>query len=506
MDPLVLDGRDLTVAKVIDVARRGRKVAIAPEAMESVERSWALLQEVALTGSQKVYGMNTGVGANKDREISPRYYGEYNRNMLLAHCDGIEPFASEEQVRAVLVVRLNSLLTGRTGMAPDLVRLHSDFLNEGIHPCLPLRGSVGEADITNMSFIGLAMIGEGDVSFRGRRVAAAEAMRERGLDPVTLGPKDGLSLVSSNALGAGLAVLLVDALERLIDTADLAYALTMEGFKGNVSPLDPAPYRFRPYDGPLRSLNFVRALLEGSYLWLPDVTEALQDPLSIRCSCQVHGAIRDALGYARKQIEIHINSSDDNPCIVHEEARIVPCANFEPLGWVLAFEMMGIALSHLSKTAVHRTLRMASPRFTGLARFLTPTDGKVHAFGTIQKLFCSLDSEVRHLSNPVSADYSSLSEDMEDRGNNTPYVMLKTERIVEAVEVILAVEMIHAAQAVDLRRATRLGRGTAAALAALREEVPFLDRDRNLSLDVTAATRLVREGTLLQRAREALER
>lgn len=504
MNALVLNGSGLTVGDVVDVARRGRPVAIAPEAFERVERASALLSAAASGGSQKIYGMNTGVGANKDREISPRYYAEYNRNMLLAHCDGIEPFATEEQVRAVLLVRLNTLLLGRTGMNPELVRLHEAFLNAAIHPRLPLRGSVGEGDITNLSFIGLAMIGEGEVTYRGKTVEAARALAEEGLASAALGPKDGLSLVSSNALGAGLAALLIDEMEALVDTADLAYALTLEGFKGNVSPLDESVCLCRPYEGQRQSSAFARALLEGSYLWLPDVNDALQDPLSIRCACQVHGAFRDALAYARDLLERHINASDDNPCILFEEDRIVPSANFEPLNWVLAFEMLGIGLSHLSRTAAQRTLRLGSPRFTGLARFLTPADGKVHAFGTIQKLFCSLDSEIRHLANPVSADFSSLSEDMEDRGNNTPYVMAKTERILDALWRILAIEMIHAAQAVDLRKATRLGRGTAAAKEALREAIPFLDRDRNLSLDVSRAYTLARDRVLLNQAKEAL--
>lgn len=505
METLLLNGMGLTIEKLVEVARGGRQVEITPEAMDAVKRSWELLYRVATTGEQKVYGMNTGVGVNKDREISPRYYSEYNRNMLLAHCDGVEPFATEEQVRAIMLTRLNNVLLGRTGMHPDIVCLFRDFLNRGIHPLMPLRGSVGEGDITNMSLIGLAMIGEWDVMYHGERMTSAEAMRREGLSPAELGPKDGLSLVSTNAVGAGLAALLIDEMENLLDTADLAYAMTMEGFKGNVSTLDPAPYDERPYAGQKRSMELSRAFLEGSYLWQPNVTGALQDPLSIRCAAQVHGAVRDALAYARELLEIHLNSSDDNPCILFEEDRIVPCGNFEPLNWVLAFEMLDIALCHLSKTATSRTLRMGSPRFTGLARFLTPTDARVHAFGTIQKVFCALDSENRHLSNPVSADYSSLSEDMEDRGNNTPYVMMKTAKMIDNLYYILAIEMIHAAQAIDLRKPTSLGKGTGAAREALRERVPFLDTDRNLSLDVAAGRDLLANRTLLYRARQAIE-
>ncbi len=493
-----LNGRGLTIETVAAVAREGTNVTICPEALERVEASWKLLYEVATSGSQKVYGMNTGVGVNKDQEITPEDYREYNRNMLLAHCDGIEPFATEEEVRAVMLVRLNNVLLGRTGMHPKIVMLFQEFLNRGIHPLLPLRGSVGEGDITCMSLIGLAMIGEWEVYYRGKRTAALEALEKEGLAPINLGPKDGLSLVSTNALGAGLGALLLQDLRELLDTADLAYAMTLEGFQGSVSPLDPAPYDYRPYEGQRKSMEFARKLLEGSYLWNSQEAQALQDPLSIRCSPHIHGALRDSLDYAVQLLEIHLNSSDDNPCILFEEGRIVHCGNFEPLNWVLAFEMLGIGLSHLSRTAASRTLRLSSPRFTGLSRFLTPGDGRIHAFGTIQKVFCSLDAENRHLANPVSPDYSSLSEDMEDRGNNTPYIMLKTAKMVDNLYYILGMEMIHAAQAVDLRKPPQLGKGTGKALKILREKIPFLDKDRNLSLDVARARDLLRRGKLVK--------
>ncbi len=504
MKTLELNGKDLTLEAIAEVARQGRKVAVSPEARKKVEASWKFLHRVATSGSQKVYGMNTGVGVNKDREISPEYYREYNRNMLLAHCDGVEPFATEEEVRAVMLVRLNNVLLGRTGMHPEIVKLFEEFLNRGLSPLLPLRGSVGEGDITCMSLIGLAMIGEWEVYYRKKRVPAKEALQEEGLSPVELGPKDGLSLVSTNAVGAGLGALLLQDLGELLDTADLAYAMTLEGLQGSVSPLDPAPYDYRPYEGQRKSMAFVRKLLEGSYLWNSQEAQALQDPLSIRCSPQVHGALRDSLDYARKLLEIHCNSSDDNPCVLFEEERIVPCANFEPLNWVLAFEMLGIGLSHLSKTAAFRTLRLGSPRFTGLSRFLTPGDARTHAFGTIQKVFCSLEAENRHLANPVSPDYASLSEDMEDRGNNTPYIMLKTAKMVDNLYYILGMEMIHAAQAMDLRKPPQLGRGTGAALALLRQEISFLDRDRNLSLDVARARDLLSREKLAERVKEIL--
>jgi histidine ammonia-lyase len=501
MNPLVLDGEHLTIEGLTEVAR-GRSVEIAPEALERVERSSALLARIAEAGTPKVYGLNTGVGINKDQPVTAEHYIEYNLNMLRVHCVGVPPYASEERTRAVMAAKLNGLLGGRVGMKPELVLLYRDFLNARIHPLIPLRGSVGEADIVNLSHLGLALLGEGKVIYRGETVPAGEAIAAAGLRPGTLGPRDGLALVSSNALGAALGALILDEAEALVETADLAYALTMEGFKGNVSPLDRETFRLRPYPGALRSMEHARELLAGSDLWETDAE--LQDPLSIRCSVHVHGAVRESLEHARRMLLIQLNSTDENPTILFEEGRVIPCGNFEPLSWVLPFEMLGVALSHLSRTSTHRILRLSSPRFTGLPRFLNPREGICHAFGVIQKTFTSLDGEIRHLSNPISADYCALSEDQEDRGCNTPYVMLKLEKILNNLGYILGIEFLHAAQAVDLRGSLRLGRGTEAAYRRFREAIPFMDTDRDLSGDILEARRLVAGRILTDAAEEAV--
>ena len=502
MKPLVLDGSHLTVADLVSVAREGRRVEIAPEALERVRASSAFLHRIAEAGTPKVYGLNTGVGINKDQTVTAEHYIKYNQNMLRVHCVGVPPYATEEQTRAILVTKLHSLLGGRVGMKPDLVLLYRDFLNEGIHPLIPLRGSVGEADITSLSHLGMALLGEGEAVYRGRTVPVAEALGKAGLTPGTLGPRDGLALVSSNALGAALGALVLEEFRALVDTADLAYALTLEGFRGNVSPLDPASFRVRPYPGGIASMEHARALLEGSYLW--ETPAELQDPLSLRCSVHVHGAVRDALDHAEALLSIQLNGCDENPVVLFEEERLVPCGNFEPLNWVLPFETLGVAAGHLSQTSVRRTLRLGSPRFTGLPRFLNPREGICHAFGVIQKTFTTLDAEIHHLAQPLSWDTTPLSEDQEDRGCNTPYVMLNLGRILDNLAYILGMEFLHAAQAVDLRRPPRLGRGTEAAHRRFRESVPFLDTDRELSRDIREAHRLVVSRELLTAAREAL--
>ncbi|KAB3534803.1 aromatic amino acid lyase [Alkaliphilus pronyensis] len=500
---VILNGKTLSIQDVNNVARNGALVEITEEAMRTVEASRALVYELA-NSDTPVYGFNRGVGLNKDREVVAKYYEEYNRNLIYAHCVAVEPEASEEDVRAILLARLNTLLLGCTGIQPAIVTMYKDMLNYRIHPVIPERGSIGEGDIACLSHIGLAMIGEGEVHYNGIRMTAKEALERASLKPIVLGPKDGLAIVSSNALAAGPGALVLKDIQDLIETADIIYALTLEGYRGNVTPLDPKAYEVRPLPGQAYSSQMVRAYLEGSYLWLPGVTDSLQDPLCLRGSCHLHGSVRDALDYVKKYMNIQLNSSDDNPCVLLDEKRIISCSNYEVTSLALGFEMIGIALSHLSRNSCHRTIKLGNARFTGLSRFLTPSDARVIAYGTIQKTFTSLDTEIRHLSNPATADYFSLAGDIEDHANNTPYVVKKTSKIVDNLRYILGIEAMHAAQAIDLRKATKLGKGTKAAYEVIREEIPFLDKDRNLSIDIKKAYNIIKSQELLERVREAI--
>ncbi|REK64071.1 MAG: aromatic amino acid lyase [Cohnella sp.] len=495
-----LDGRSLTIEALEQIALRRYKVELAPEAVARVEKAHLVLHELAAKGIP-IYGFNRGVGINKDREISSDFFENYNRNLIYSHSAGIEPAATEEQARAVLAARLNTLLLGATGVHPQVVNMYRDFLNAGIHPVLPLRGSVGAADITVLSHIGLAMIGEGDVIYKGATVPASDALRRAGLAPLKLGPKDGLAIVSSNALSAGLGALVLGEAARLLETADIVFALSLEAIRGCISPLDEAAYRLRPYEGAAESAAFVRSLLAGGDLPELDTSSKIQDPLSFRSACHVHGAARDSLAYARKLLLVQLNSSDDNPCLLADEQRIVPSSNFDVTAWTLAFEMLGIALSHVSKISCYRAIKLGTPQFTGLPRFLSPDPASAIAYGTIQKTFTSLDAEIRHLSNPVSADYFSLSGDMEDHANNTPLVVRKTAEIIDRLYYILSMEAMHAAQAIDLREAVRLGQGTREAYAAIRSVVPVLSQDRFLTPDIQAVYKLLASSELLKRTK-----
>ncbi|HYE81051.1 MAG TPA: aromatic amino acid ammonia-lyase [Clostridia bacterium] len=503
METVYLNGKELTIEQVAKVARRGARVEITPEAMNTLKASRQLVFDL-VDCNVPVYGFNTGVGWNKDKRVFKEFFQEYNRNLIYSHCLGVEPYASEEEVRAIMLARLNTLLVGATGIQPEIAVMYSDMLNAGVHPVIPERGSVGEADIACLSHIGLAMLGEGEVFYKGKKVSAAEALKKANLMPVTLGPKDGLAIVSSNALAAGEGALVLNDIKDLLDISDVIYALSLEGLNGNVSPLDMRTHRMRPYTGQAYSAERITEYLEGSYIWEPDWKKPVQDPLSFRGSAHVHGAVRDSLAYVQNLLTIQLNSSDDNPCIIMEDKKIISCSNFEVTNWSLGFEMLGMALSQLSKVACHRIIKLGNPAFTKLSRFLSPADN-VLAFATIQKTFTALDTEIRHLSNPAVSDFFALAGDMEDHANNAPYIVQKTRKIVDDLFYILGIEAMHAAQAVDLRSDIKIGKGTKAAYNSIRETVPFYDKDRNLSIDIRNAYEILRSGKLLSKVKAAME-
>jgi histidine ammonia-lyase len=504
METVNLNGKDLTIEQVVKVARDRVKVEITPEAMDILKASRQLVFDL-VDSNVPVYGFNTGVGWNKDKRVFKEFFQEYNRNLIYSHCLGVEPFASEDEVRAIMLARLNTLLIGATGIQPEIAVMYMDMLNAGVHPVIPERGSVGEGDIAVLSHIGLAMLGEGEAFYNGKRVASAEALKKAGLEPVVLGPKDGLAIVSSNALSAGEGALVLNDIKDLLDISDVIYALSLEGLNGNVSPLDMRTYQVRPYPGQAYSAEKITEYLEGSYIWEPDWKKPVQDPLSFRGSAHVHGAVRDSVAYVEGLLKIQLNSSDDNPCVIMDDKKIISCSNFEVTNWSLGFEMLGMALSQLSKVVCHRIIKLGNPTFTKLSRFLSPSDN-VLAFATIQKTFTALDTEIRHLSNPAISDFFALAGDMEDHANNTPYIVQKTRKIVDNMYYILGIEAMHAAQAVDLRSDIRIGKGTKAAYESIREAVPFYDKDRNLSVDIKNAYKVLQSGKLLRNVRKVMEK
>ena len=495
MEKITLTGDNLTIEEVASVAKDYTQVELSEGAEKRLRDARQLVFDLVDTDFP-IYGFNVGVGWNKDKKVFKEFFGQYNCNLIRSHSIGVPPWASTEQVRAIMLTRLNGMLSGCCGVAPEIPEMYTKLLNRHIHPMIPMRGSVGEADIGLLSHIGLAIIGEGNVEFGGKVMPSKEAFSLAGLEPLSLGPKDGLAIVSSNAVSAGHGALLLKDLEDFLKVADAIYALSLEGFNGNVSPLDDRNHKLRRYVGQQKVAARVREDLEGSFIYEPDRQKAVHDPLCYRDVPQIHGAVLELLQYTRERLEIQLNTTDDNPCVLLEEKTIVPSANFEPLNWVLGFESLGVALSHVSKASCLRLIKLSDPSFTNLPRFLSPA-ADVLCFCTVQKTYTSLDAEIRHLCNPVSMDTLSLAGGMEDMSTNAPYVVQKLDKILDNLRYIFALELIHAAQAVDYRKGRSLGKYSGAVYEKARSVIPFYDKDRNITEMIQQAHELIADGTLL---------
>ena len=510
-ETVVLDGSKLTMEQVVKVAHEGALVQITSEAAKRLEVSNAALLKAAKAGVT-IYGLSVGVGLNKDKvnfngavlsDETRAASEKFNIELLRAHATGSGDYLSEEAIRATMLARLNTMLVGRTGVQPAIPQMLAAFLNKRIHPVAESHGSTGEADIVILPRVGLAMAGEGDVLFNGARISAADALKQAGLQAVKPYAKDGLSIISSNAYSSGMGALMLAHIKQLIDNSTLIFALSLEALDGNIAPFKPEVQQLRPYSGQQQLAKAILADLDGSYLWQPDDKRALQDPLSFRTYSQVTGTVLDSLNFAVQQLQIQLNSSDDNPAVMFEENDpqkiIMPTANFNPMPWVNAMQSLASAVVHVSENSCFRSIKLSDDHFTHLARFLSPDD-QTQGFEILQNTITSLQAEVEALSQPVSSSVIPVAGDIEDTATNAPLVVKRLDQQVSMIQQIIGIELLHAAQAVDLRRRDKpnlaLGVTTTKVLKNVRQKVPFFNKSRILADDIRTINTVVSQPLL----------
>lgn len=517
---ITLDGENLT-SKDIAYISNGAKVDISKKAMQKVKKAHEILLSAAKDG-QKIYGLTVGVGLNKDRSFVDAKGNldaevieastKFNIGLIHAHCGGVGEDMPLKTARAVLATRLNNMLFAGAGVQEEVISLYKEFLNQDIIPVMPSVGSMGEADITILGHVGLAMLGEGEVYYKGEKMAAAQALKKAGLKPLSPFGKDSLSILSSNAYSAALASLALEDLKHADKMSKLVFALSLEALNGNVAPFSSEAASLRPFPQFEATAKQIREILKDSYLWDKDDTRALQDPLSYRDASYFFAAMSSSIQSLESLMKIQLNSSDDNPGIFIGEqpagakfqesklftkgGAVVPTSNFEPLLWVIEFEKASIVLAHNSKASSLRTIKLSDDNFTHLSRFLG-TDKTVHAFGAMQKPFVALAGENEFLANPASLDYVPVAGNIEDVATNAPFVMQKFSKQIENFYSILGMELIHAAQAIDLRMQQnpnlKLSTQTKKLYDEYRKVVKFMDADRPLTGDFRNSAKFLKE-------------
>lgn len=481
---VTLDGRTLTQEQAW-AAANGEEVQIAPEAMKHLTDSHNLVMTAARQGVE-IYGLTVGVGLNKDHklfdatgeltDVARQASIDFNRNILRSHSVGYGPSLDPKIVRLSMVIRLNTLLTGRAGVQPYVAELYKTFLNEGITPVIPSRGSIGDADITLASHVGAAMMGEWKVTVDGKEMPAAEALKARNIKPLVPQGKDGLGILSTNSVGVAMTMNAVKTMRQAVEVTPVVFSLT----------------------------------LEGSYLWEKNDKRPLQDPLSFRTTVYTYSEALRALEELDALVNIQINSSDDNPGVILNASKedfeksqvaqyfvdskdlkgaIIPSANFEPLPIAISAERAAIALAHVAHNSVQRTIRMDEDRFSGLSRYLTAESNKNgHNFGATEDSMVSIYAENVDLANPVSMDGSPVEGNIEDTASNLPRIAERLQRASSNIIDLYSMELLHATQAIDLRRAqqdgVKLSPKTEALYKAYRAKVPFVDKDRIFSEDL----------------------
>ena len=482
---ITLDGSVVTVDQLLAVARGGDAVAAGAAVHDRLRAAREVVDRLVASDTP-IYGLNSGLGANAGQLLDPAQRTLYQARAIQARSVGIGITAPADRVRATLFARLAGLAAGGSGISASVFDALLAMLNADVRPVVPTTGSIGVADLPQMSHAMLVLLGEGHADFQGHRLPGAEALRRAGLAPAVLGPKDGLALISSNAYTVGSAALALADVRDAMHMLDRAAVLSMEGFRANLSPLRPEALAARPAPGIAESAGRLHALLAGSDLWREGAARRLQDPLSLRCVPQIHGAVLWAHSQATDHVEAELNGAGDSPLVRVGSGTLISTGNFHIPGLAIGMEALGLAMAQAASACVQRCLRLYSPSSSGLPLQLT-RHGPAHSgFATLQKTLTALWNKVRHLANPACLDFFAISEGAEDHAPMAPLVVDKTAQIADALVSLAAIELLSAAQAVDLSGVDigKLGSGARRAYDNVRAHVPMLDEDRPLGPDV----------------------
>ena len=469
-----LSGSGLDIERVVAIARHGAKASLPSEALRRMRKARDVVDAVLASG-ETVYGLNTGLGSFYRYRIAPEDLQRFSFATVadLSSSYG-KPFP-RDVVRAMMAARVNSMAKGGVGVRIELAQLLVEALNRGVHPIVREVGSVGQGDLSEMSDIGKVLIGIGHAEVDGEVLEGHAALERVGLQPIELAPKEALALISANGVTLGRGALVLHDVTDVVDLLQVAAALSLEGFAGNLSVIHPGMMQLQAQDGLRTAGERLGELLDGSYLWDPGTARNLQDPLSFRCVPRSHGALYDALDYTRAMLEVELNGANDNPLVLVDEGVIVSVGNFDVVGLAMAFDYLRLAIAIAIKVANERVQKLLWGHFSGLPSALSSEPGTSNGLKPMGRWSAALAAEARSLAHPVTLDYvGQVAEGVEDDASMAPLSVRRTHEMVSLAHRIIAYELITAAQAVDMRGGCRLGRGTVVAYEVVRKHVPML--------------------------------
>jgi len=501
---IILDGSSLTVEKLVAIARNNEKVELAPEALERIKICRVMLED-KLAKKEIMYGTNTGIGEFSETMLSDQQVLEFQRYLVYNHAAGIGDPAPIEHVRAALAGRINVHAHGNSGCRPEITLTYVEMLNKGVTPVVCQKGSVGASgDLAPMAQAALLLMGEGEAFYNGEQLPGAEAMRRAGIEVPGLMARDGLAAINGSNLLTAMSAIHIYDMERFIKQTEIAAAMSIEALLGNMKPYNAKLHELRGFKGAITSAKNIAKLVEGSDLTTGKMKTKVQDAYSMRSSPQVIGAARDAVAYARTQVEIELNGVGDNPIFVPEMNLTLTGANFQGSPVALPMDMAGIAITMVCVLSERRLNRLTNPALSqGLPDFLAHEPGFYSGMMLSQYTADHLIVEQRILSTPASIQSIPAAADQEDFVSMGMNTALKNGQILDNAYGILGIEFMAAAQALDFREFTP-GKGSLKAREVIRRHVDHLHVDRPLYNDHNKMKALVKSGEILEEVEKAI--
>ena len=509
MNALHINGNDLALEDVREVATERRAVLLAPDARVLVDRARAVVDEI-VASNKVAYAITTGVGKLSDVRIAPDQIRELQVNLVRSHSVGVGEPLSIPETRAMMLLRANSLSKGHSGVRALVIDTLCEMLNRGVTPVVPSQGSVGASgDLAPLAHLALALIGEGEcVGEKGARVPSSEALKKAQIKPLVLEAKETISLINGTQAMLATGTLALLAAETLVDSADVLGGLCCDALKGTDTAFDERIHKARPHNGQMRTAANLRRMLEGSQIRESHrACGRVQDAYSLRCIPQVHGAVRDTLAHCREVFEIEANAAVDNPLVFitdpkSQQGDVISGGNFhgEPLAFALDF--LAIALSALAGISERRIERLVNPALSeGLPPFLAPGAGLNSGFMMLQVTAAALVSENKVLAHPASVDSITTSGNKEDYVSMGMTAAIKLKRVVENTRNVLAIEAMAVAQAIDFLAPLKTSKRGQAAHAAIRSVCPTIDKDRAMYPDLARIADLIAAGRVAEALR-----
>ena len=498
---LFIDGNSLKIHEVYEVAFACKdrfQVELSSKSIEAVTSSRSFVLET-LKQNKPIYGINTGFGALSHKKIAPKDLQELQLNLIYSHCTGVGKPFSKEITRAIMLSRANCLASGYSGVSLESIQMILHFLNHHITPLIPEKGSVGASgDLAPLAHLSLALIGEGEVEFQGERIQAQQAIKTTGKKPLSLGPKDGLGLINGTAVMTALGALAVVEAQNLSKIADVSTAFSLEGLRGTAGAYDLDISQLKPHPGQLKSSSNLNELLkESEILSSHKDCDKVQDPYSLRCAPQVHGACRQTLEHCGEIVQRELNSVTDNPLIFRQREKIISGGNFHGQALAFAMDYLAMGMSELGSMSERRIEKMMNPTFSDLPPFLSPQGGLHSGLMIAHVTAAALCSENKGLCHPASVDSIPTSTDKEDHVSMGVTSGRKLHQVLENVYTIFAIEFLCSSQAVEYHRPLKTSPPLEQGLKLIRKYIDPIKKDRVFAHDIHHLFHLLKRGEIL---------